>query len=52
MAAVEIPTAEGTHRRLRGERPALTVIIVFLHMLIGLGIYLKTARRGRRCRRR
>jgi hypothetical protein len=52
MAAAEVPTAGCTHRRLCVERPGLTVVIVFLHMLIGLGIYLKTARRGHRCHRR
>jgi hypothetical protein len=51
MAAAAVPTAGRTQRRLGVERPGLTVVIVFLHMLIGLGMYLKTARRGRGCHR-
>jgi hypothetical protein len=53
MAAAAVPTAGCTRRWLRVERPALTVVIVFLHMsFFGLGMYLKTAEFGRRCRRR
>jgi hypothetical protein len=32
MVAAAVPTAECTRRRLRVERAALTVVIVFLHM--------------------
>src|SRR5882757_4611018 len=52
MAAAAVPAAGCTRRRLRVERPALTVVIVFLHMRFRLGMYLKTARRGQICRRR
>src|ERR1700682_2195705 len=48
MAAAAVPAAGCTRRRLRVERPALTVVIGFLHMLFGLGMYLKIARRGHR----
>jgi hypothetical protein len=52
MATAAVPTAGFTHRWLRVQRPALTVVIVFLQTLFGLGVYLKTARRGHRCHRR
>ena len=37
MAAAPAPTAGCTRRRLRVERPALTVVIVFLQMLFWPG---------------
>jgi hypothetical protein len=37
-AAAAIPTAAFTRRRLRVERPALTVVIDFLHMLFSASV--------------
>jgi hypothetical protein len=51
MAAAAVPSAACARRRLGVERPGLTVVIAFLHMLIGLGMCLKTARCGRGCHR-
>jgi hypothetical protein len=37
-AAAAVPTAGCTRRRLRVERTALTVVIVFLHMLFSASV--------------
>jgi hypothetical protein len=40
MAAAAVPTAGCTRRWLRVDRPALTAVIVFLHMLFSVSVYI------------